>query len=147
MIQRIQSVYLLISMILVGNLLLFPIAEILHEGELIIFNRQGLVGPEGLRDSGISFSFFVALVALLHGVIIFSFKNRIRQIRLTVFSILLLFGVSGMIYFFTYYSFPDASISLEPIAVFPLLAIILDYLAIRSIGKDEALIRSINRIR
>jgi hypothetical protein len=31
--------------------------------------------------------------------------------------------------------------------VFPVVAAILDFLAIRALGKDEALVRSLNRIR
>ncbi|MDD2382096.1 MAG: DUF4293 family protein [Mariniphaga sp.] len=31
--------------------------------------------------------------------------------------------------------------------IFPLLAVVLDYLAIRAIGKDEVLVRSMDRIR
>lgn len=43
--------------------------------------------------------------------------------------------------------FEGAKASFKIPAAFPLVVIILDYLAIRSIGKDEALIRSLNRIR
>jgi len=43
--------------------------------------------------------------------------------------------------------FKGATASFKIAVAFPLVAIILDYLAIRSIGKDEALIRSLNRIR
>jgi hypothetical protein len=49
--------------------------------------------------------------------------------------------------FFTYFSFSGAQISFKTGVVLPLVAIILDYLAIRGIKKDEALIRSIDRIR
>jgi hypothetical protein len=38
-------------------------------------------------------------------------------------------------------------ISFKTGAVLPLVAIVIDWLAIRAIGKDEALIRSIDRIR
>jgi hypothetical protein len=79
--------------------------------------------------------------------VIFGYKKRIRQIRFLVFTILLMLGLFGMFFFFTYYTFKDAQISFKISAAFPWVAIILDYLAIRSIGKDEALIRSIDRIR
>jgi hypothetical protein len=67
--------------------------------------------------------------------------------RVIVFTILLMLGLFGMFFFFTYYSFSGAQISFKISMVFPLVAVILDYLAIRAIGKDEALIRSIDRIR
>jgi hypothetical protein len=37
--------------------------------------------------------------------------------------------------------------SLEIVSAFPLINIVLNVLAIRSIGKDEALVKSLNRIR
>jgi hypothetical protein len=56
-------------------------------------------------------------------------------------------GLFGMFFFFIYYSLGDAQVSYKVSIFFPLIAVILDYLAIRAIGKDEALIRSIDRIR
>ena len=41
----------------------------------------------------------------------------------------------------------DGIVSYEITAIFPFVAAILTYLAIRAIGKDEALIRSMDRIR
>lgn len=41
----------------------------------------------------------------------------------------------------------NSVISYQIIVVFPLISAILTYLAIRAIGKDEALIRSLDRIR
>jgi len=60
---------------------------------------------------------------------------------------LLLFGLFCLFFYFTYFSFSGAKISFEIGIVLPLVAIVLDYLAIRAIDKDEALIRSIDRIR
>ena len=53
----------------------------------------------------------------------------------------------GMFFYFTYAGFDDAIVAFKIPIAFPVVAIILDYLAIRAIGKDEALIRSLNRIR
>ena len=147
MIQRIQSVYLLISAILVGFLFLLPFAEIVKDGAVYLFNFKGILLDGTLKENGFSISVLIGIILALHGVAILSFKNRIRQIRLIVFSILLMLGLFGMFFFFTYYSFSGAQISFKISLVFPLVSIILDYLAIRAIGKDEALIRSIDRIR
>ncbi|HEY3369557.1 MAG TPA: DUF4293 domain-containing protein [Prolixibacteraceae bacterium] len=147
MIQRIQTVYLLISALLVGCLFLLPFAEIAKEGAVYLFNFKGILLDGTLKENGASISILIGIIMALHGVAILSFKNRIRQIRLTVFSILLMLGLFGMFFFFTYYSFSEAQISFKATILFPVVAIILDYLAIRAIGKDEALIRSIDRIR
>jgi flagellar basal body-associated protein FliL len=80
-------------------------------------------------------------------VIIFLYKKRILQIRILVFSVVLLLGLFGLFFYFTYAGFTGAKVAFKVPVVFPVVAVILDYLAIRAIGKDEALIRSLNRIR
>jgi len=147
MIQRIQTVYLFISAFLIGFLFLFPFAEIAMDGAIYTFNYKGIVLDGTLKENGMAISILIGIILALHGVAIQSFKNRIRQMRIIVFSILLMLGLFGMFFFFTWYTFSEAQISYKISMVFPLVAIILDYLAIRAIGKDEALIRSIDRIR
>jgi len=82
-----------------------------------------------------------------HGYSIFSYKNRTRQIKVVLAAIIGLLGVIGLMYYFTYFSFSGSKVNFKIAAVFPLIGVILDYLAIRAIRKDEALIRSIDRIR
>lgn len=147
MIQRIQTVYLLVSALLIGFLFLLPFAEIVKDGVVYLFNFKGIVLEGTLLENGFSISVLIGFILALHGVAILSYKNRIRQIRIIVFSILLMLGLFGLFFFFTTYSFSDARIGFKISIVFPVVAIILDYLAIRAIGKDEALIRSIDRIR
>lgn len=147
MIQRIQSLYLLISLLLMGALLVVPFAEIAQNGEVLVFDRAGISGASGLVQNGLPIAILIAIVVALHVFIIFSFKKRLRQVRLCIFTIFLMLGLFGMFYFFTYFSFSGAQISFKMTVVFPLIAIILDYLAMRAIGKDEALVRSIDRIR
>lgn len=147
MIQRIQTVYLIISAILLGLLFLIPFAEIAKDGMVYLFNFKGISVDGTLKENGYAISVLIGIIIALHGVAILSFKNRIRQIRLLVLSILLMLGLFGMFFFFTYYTFSGAQVSFKISIIFPVIAIILDYLAIRAIGKDEALIRSIDRIR
>ena len=147
MIQRIQTVYLFIAALLVGFLYLFPFAEISTDGVVYLFNFQGIVQNGILKENGVAISVFIGIIMVLEVFAIISFKNRKRQIRITVFSILLKLVLLGMFYFFTYYSFKEAQISFKISVLFPVIAIILEYLAILAIKKDEALIRSIDRIR
>ncbi|MGQ8335039.1 DUF4293 domain-containing protein [Sunxiuqinia sp. A32] len=147
MIQRIQTVYILISAILIGLLFALPFAEIASDNQFFLFDIRGIVRNNEIVDSGIPIAVFVGIILLIHLVAIFLYKKRIRQIRFLVFAILLLVGLFGMFYFFTFYSFSGADVSFNVTVSFPLVAIVLDYLAIRNIGKDEALVRSIDRIR
>ena len=147
MIQRIQTLYLLISAVLIAFLIVLPFAEILSDGIIYQFNIKGVLLDGVLKKNGALLSILTGIALAAHGYAILSYKNRTRQIRVIVFAILFLLGVIGMFYYFTYFSFSGSKISFKMGTVFPLVAIILDYLAIRSIGKDEALIRSIDRIR
>lgn len=147
MIQRIQSLYVFLSTVLIGLLLIFPFAEIIDGANIYLFDKLGISEATGIIHNGWPIAALIGLILLLHLIALFSYKKRILQIRLLVFVILLMLGLFGMFYFFTYFSFDNAQISFKIFVAFPLIAIILDYLAIRAIGKDEALIRSIDRIR
>ena len=67
--------------------------------------------------------------------------------RVLGFTIILLIGLFGLFFYFAYAGFDGATTSFKIPVSFPLIAAILDYLAIRNIGKDEALIRSVDRLR
>jgi Domain of unknown function (DUF4293) len=147
MIQRIQTIYLFISAILIGLLFLFPFAEIAKDGAVYLFNFKGIFLDGALKSNSIFISVLIGLIVALHGLAIFNYKNRRQQIRVILFAILLIMCLCGFFSFYTFGSFSGAQINLNISTAFPLVAIILDYLAIRAIGKDEALIRSIDRIR
>ncbi len=147
MIQRIQTVYLLLAGLLVATLFQFDFAELAVNGELYIFNAQGIFNGEEMIFDGLPIMLFIGLISLLHFIIIFMYKKRILQIRLTVFTIILLIGLFGLFFYFTYAGFDDIQVAFKIPVAFPVVAAILDYLAIRGIGKDEALVRSMDRIR
>lgn len=91
-----------------------------------------------------------AIVALVALVTIFLFKKRMLQIRLCVFNAILMLGIYGMFGFFIWNlkgQMDNVVVSLKFALAFPLVSLILDYLAIRNIGADEALVRSLNRLR
>lgn len=147
MIQRIQTVFVLIAELLVASLFLLKFADLSVNGELYSFSANGIFNGETLVFDGLPLMLFIGLIVLLHMLIIFTYKKRIRQIRILVFTIVLLLGLFGMFFYFTYAGFDGAKVAFKIPIVFPLIAIVLDYLAIRAIGKDEALVRSMDRIR
>lgn len=147
MIQRIQTAYLVVAGTLVASLFNLKLADLSVNGELYTFIAKGIFNNGEIVFDGLPILIFIGIIALLHIVIIFMYKKRIRQIRMTVFTIILLLGLFGMFFYFAYASFKGASVAFKIPVVFPLVAIVLDYLAIRGIGKDEALVRSMDRIR
>lgn len=147
MIQRIQSVYLLLAAILTALLFLLPFAEIAKDGAVYLFNFKGVLLDGVVKQSGMAVMVLLILIFALHIWAVLSYSNRKKQIKVVWGAILMLIVLLGAIVYYTYISFSGAQISLKFGAIFPVIAIILDYMAIRSIGKDEALIRSIDRIR
>ena len=147
MIQRIQTVYILIAGLLTTTLFKLKFADLILSDELLTFTSKGIFKNTDQVISGLPIMILIGIIVLLHLVIIFMYKKRIRQIRFLVFTIVLLLGLLGMFFYFTYAAFNDIKVAFKIPVAFPVVAIILDYLAIRAIGKDEALIRSLNRIR
>lgn len=147
MIQRIQSVYLLIAAVLAGLLFLLPFAEIAKDGAIYLFNFQGVLLDGAVKTNGLVVAVLLVISVVLNVLAIFSYSNRGKQVKLVWGAILTLVVLLVSFVYFTYLSFSGAQISFKLGAILPLIAVILDYLAIRAIDKDEALIRSIDRIR
>ncbi|MDA3952706.1 MAG: DUF4293 domain-containing protein [Bacteroidales bacterium] len=152
MIQRIQTVYLLVATILIGSVFAYPLAELLSsDGQVFIYSFNGLSieNEEGLYLLTIPPIILLGITALMPIASLFLYKKRIIQMRLNSFNIMLLLGYVGLNYYYIH-NFSkqlDGVVSYQITAIFPFVAAVLTYLAIRAIGKDEALIRSMDRIR
>ena len=147
MLQRIQTVYLLIIVALTVATLFLPLAVLQQGDALFSFDASGLstmIGEPELLYPAWGLFALTAIIAIIALVTIFLYKKRILQIRLCVFNALLILGFYG-------YSLKGdmegASVSVKIALSFPLVNLILDYLAIRNIGADEALVRSLDRLR
>lgn len=152
MIQRIQTLYLLGSLILVSLLVWLNLGEIVVDDALYQFRLSGLVAESdsSMVYSGLPLVFLVAVVALLQLFIIFSYKNRVKQMRVATFNLMLMLGITGVAWFFVskgVESLGEGIIQYKLPLAFPVVGAILNYLAIRAIGRDEALVRSVDRIR
>ncbi len=156
MIQRIQTVYLLIISILMVVLLFMPLATVQRGETFYSFNVAGLYTmltekPDLVYPTWGLLVLTVA-IALLSCIIIFLFRKRILQIRLCIFNALLMIGFYGLFAFLLWKVKSESADALFSFTgqiglTFPFIGIILDYLAIRNIGADEALVRSLERLR
>ena len=155
MIQRIQTLYLLGIVILSGIVAFSPVADLLNKVDnliyLVDFNGISLVKSTGnIIESRIwgltSISTVVSVLAL---ITIFSYKNRLKQIRLTVINMLFILSyyIFLILYLWSACSRLHTDWHVRFVVVFPLINLILSYLAIGAIGKDEKLIKSMDRIR
>lgn len=139
MIQRIQSLYLFIVIVLQSILLSTNIAKYINpEGIEVVFKTTDML----------IVAILACFTALIPAVSLFLYKKRMLQIRFNIFNSILLFALQGFIiyYIVKFYTAPPLFKFSIP-SVFPVISLIFSVLAIRGILKDELLIRSLNRIR
>ncbi|MCE1198940.1 MAG: DUF4293 domain-containing protein [Marinilabiliales bacterium] len=153
MLQRIQSLYLLIAALLVSLLFILPLAELVDKGGLLYeFNVLGLFakgGSEMVVQRYWPLMILSLLILFLLLYTLFQYKNRIRQIRLSSLIVFLLMSQVALIYYTVWQTDQLMSVThvMKLSFTFPLIASILLFLAIRGIKKDENLVKSIDRIR
>ena len=132
MIQRIQSVYLLIA-----GLVSAGVSNILPTGHDVIGNFDSPFLYEGMLLSG-----------LLSFIIIFVFKNRKLQFVLGRINILLNLILLGVFVYLSLNLPGEALVSEKGIGQFiPVITIVLLVLANKAIKKDEQLVKSVDRLR
>ncbi|MBQ8265916.1 MAG: DUF4293 domain-containing protein [Bacteroides sp.] len=149
MIQRIQSVYLLVVTILMVICMCSPIGSIItNANEISELGNLCITFPDGTKDYS-PWALFVILlvVAALSFVTIFLFKKRMLQIRLTIFSSVVLIGYYLALIAYLFMLAEDTTFSASWTICLPFAALILNWLAIRGIGADEALVKAYDRLR
>lgn len=154
MIQRIQSLYLLIAAVLTGLTFAMPLSSFLGGAAEMKLNALGFFDAEGqMMLSAYGLTILAGCSALLALVNIFLFKKRLVQFRLCVMEMVLL---AGTIVFEIYYiwggvqslgGFDTAAWRMHIAALFPLVSLVFAYLALLGVRKDILLIRSLDRIR
>ena len=136
MIQRIQSIYLFIVTVLSVVICFYPYAE--------IGDRELTFWTSGIYQG------LCTIIPLVTFGAIFMFRKRILQMRLCSFSIILmLFQAIYMIasFFIASEGCKEGLCHLYLPVVVPFINMILTYLAVRGIAKDEAMVRAADRLR
>jgi len=150
MIQRIQTIYILLAAVLggVGLFLNWVSYELVDQ----VFNLI----PIGEGDDGVHSSFLVFPLAMLLGVhiaAIFQFKNRKQQMQSVriamVVALLTLVGFSFEHYrnINAFAAQADVQMHYGMATIFPIVVLVLDWMALKAIKKDEDLVRSVDRLR
>ena len=150
MIQRIQTLYLLLVVILGTLLCFFPPVEFLLPNateyiSLVAFDKWPLA----------VMSIAIPLLAL---VVIFLFKRRLLQARLNIMNVVLCLGYYALLALYVAYvvkgyepisdvTMTGADWYLNIWAASPLVNVVLTMMATRRILKDEALVRAADRLR
>lgn len=151
MIQRIQSVYLLLVAACSAACLFTPVGHFHQDGIGVadFYNLCLATAGGGRVFSPWAMFVLLAFAALSSFTAIFLYKRRMVQVRLSVFSCLVIVGYYIVFGFFVYVfkSRYAADFTVSWTASLPAVALILGYLAFRNIMKDELLVRSLDRLR
>ena len=153
MIQRIQTLYLLIATALMAVTIFTPMAQFFDGTQEYTLTAFALKDAAGMTaQPTIYMGILLALAGVLPFIVIFLFKNRQLQIRLCAAEIVLLVGslvVMGIYYYLSARLFNSVNGlgNLKLGVIMPLLSIVFVALATRAIFRDEVLVRSLDRIR
>ena len=147
MIQRIQTVYLLIVTGLLITAMCLPMGYFTDTMGEHSFKALG-IELNGAYESTWGLFCILLLSTIVAVATIFLYKNRMLQIRMSIFNSLLLVGY--YIAFFAFYFALKNDENLFRIGwalCLHLVSIILNILAIRSIGRDEVMVKAADRLR
>ena len=152
MIQRIQTVYLFLVIVLCISCLFAGVGEWTLEGETVASMSNFTYSKEGLEPATTApcygLGVLLILVVLLTIPTILLFRKRMRQLRLAIFSTILLVGYVALYVFYAWaFTAEGTTFRFLLPATFPVVSIVLNALAIHGIRKDEALVRSLDRLR
>ena len=153
MLQRIQTIYLMIIVGLLIGFIYLPIAELVS-GNLQVINLD-LAHSFVLKEITIvKVSLRVAqtlawMLIVISTITIFLFKNRKKQMLLCVLSAILLVILNLVSLFFVYSIETNTGLAAHYrcTIVLPLVGLVVSFLAYRGIKKDEQLVKSYDRLR
>lgn len=164
MIQRIQSVYLLLVVIASVVLLWQPVLSFTSPEDAGLQRFATLSAVHGLQEQtdielpdvaplelkgtwGLLLT--TMLIAVMALVDIFLYRRRLLQARLNIFLVCLCLGYYGVLWMFAWFVRMNFGLDwhIMPAACVPLVCLVLTLMATRAILKDEALVRAADRLR
>ena len=147
MIQRIQTVYLLIVAGLLITAMCLPMGYFIDTMGEHPFKALGMGVNDAFQSTWGLFGILM-FSTLVAAATIFLFKNRMLQIRMTIFNSLLLVGYYIAFIAFYFALKNDANMFRIGWALcLPLVSIILNILAVRAIGLYEVMVKAADRLR
>lgn len=160
MIQRIQTLFLLTSFILLGIMQFVPLWHkvnplTLHRNTLCTWKLQTVDSSQNLVNSSVMPYLCLGILAMVIAILtiytIWRYDNRSLQLQLITISNLLATVLVGMIVYFCTQS-PRLQLAAitgtyQPGFYIPALAVLCNLLAKHFIRKDEKFIQSTNRLR
>lgn len=154
--QRIQTLYMICVIGLMIASILLPNAQFVDTTNATHYqlDARGLIkiDPQGNPIGTYAVNpatYLFGLILLISTVVIFKYKKRKQQFRLATLNLILIVVDILLLVGFIYYAQDklQAKFTLLYPIIFPVIALIFNYLAMRGIMKDEKLIKSMERLR
>ena len=146
MIQRIQSVYLLIVTGLLIAAMCLPVGQF----TAFVFKPLGVTLASDAFQSTWGLFGILFLSTVVAFCTIFLFRNRMLQVRMTVFNSILLIGYYAAFFVFMFMLKDDLeamSFQLGWALCLPAISIVLNYLSFRAIYRDEVMVKAADSFR
>lgn len=142
MIQRIQTIWMLVAAIVLALLFKLPMAKSLGgESEMVV--NGSLETPDHI---GLIIVNALAIVLIIVSILLY--KNRQAQQRINALNMFLILILPILAYFLLRTDLGSAPLlGIVPGTFFPAVTILLLILANRSIRKDDKLVKSADRLR
>jgi hypothetical protein len=142
MIQRIQSIYLLLVAILSGGLIFVFHLWKLAENKVFVLD---LFADEAIINKSVPVLFLASAILAVYSI--FSFKDRKKQFVIGRFIMLINLFLLGVLIYLSL-NLPGEVTSEKGIGMFlPVLAVLFSVMANKAIKKDEDLVKSVDRLR
>lgn len=146
-IQRWQSVLLLVAAVMMSLFSFLTIGTIENGGVNYTFDTLGLHTSAGTSCSTWAFFVLSLLSAILPLINIFKYRTLKLQRTLCIVESVILLSVIAIEVFYAFFHLPEASVRLGWVCFTPLLALIADLWAHRLIGSDMKKLRDSDRLR
>ena len=162
MIQRRQTIYMLLSAIVSALLFIMPLASFNACGNVMRFTIFGIHNPVGTITLSTTYTWPLVVLTVLMTIVplitVFLYKKREIQVRLCRIDMLMTIIFIGLVFLYYENDLTKVIAAVEgdeyqlDMAYFvgmamPLVSLILEILAIRGIKKDIELLKSIDRLR
>lgn len=139
-IQRWQTLLLLVATVLMGFMCASPLAQ-------SAVSEASAAPTQFFVHEAPVFLVLNIVIAVLLFIAIFLFKNLKLQMRVTILSIVLMAASAVTCGFILYKAMPDATIIWTGAVLLLVLAAAFAVVALRLMKKDYKLLRSVNRLR
>lgn len=148
MIQRIQSVYLFVALVLYVLMFFMPYALLPGvSSQVFVYGVVQTVG--GVSAVELPFwplAVVCGLVPLVVGINIFLFKKRTVQMRICL-NTMVVMAMTVAVMWYNVYQFGSENVLYRLPSIFPAVSIILTFMAYHGIRRDDRKVKASDRLR